>query len=181
MGMKDNEEMARSREYFVTGAAKKGVPRDAADRIFSQMDQFSGYGFNKAHSASYGLIAYQTAYLKCHFPAEFTAATLSSKMDTSDKIAKDLEECRRMAIDVLPPDVNESDRKFGVSNGHIRFGLGAVKNVGGALVETIVRERKDNGAYSSIYDFCSRVDFSRLNKRALESLIKAGAFASTGA
>jgi len=181
MGKKDPDEMARLREDFVKGARKRKVSAAAAEKMFNHMAQFAGYGFNKSHSAAYALIAYWTAYLKANFPLEFMAATLSSEMGNSDKLAGYIEECKRLEIAVRPPDINESRKSFTVVGDAIRFGLAAIKNVGEGTVEAIVNERESEGDYRSIFDLCARVDMRQLNRRALESFVKAGALDSTGA
>ncbi len=181
MGKKDPDEMAKLRDDFVKGARKRKVSKGTAEKIFNHMAQFAGYGFNKSHSAAYALIAYWTAYLKANYPLEFMAATLSSEMGNSDKLAGYIEECKRMGIAVRPPDINESRKNFTVVGDAIRFGLAAIKNVGEGTVEAVVEERESGGAYGSIFDLCQRVDMRQLNKRALESLVKAGALDSTGA
>ncbi len=181
MGKKDPDEMARLRDDFVKGARTRKVSARTAEKIFNHMAQFAGYGFNKSHSAAYALIAYWTAYLKANFPLEFMAATLSSEMGNSDKLAGYIEECKRLAIAVRPPDINESRRNFTVVGDAIRFGLAAIKNVGEGTVEAIVKERETGGHYTSIFDLCARVDSRQLNRRVLESLVKAGALDSTGA
>jgi DNA polymerase-3 subunit alpha len=142
---------------------------------------FAGYGFNKAHTAAYAMLAYQTAYLKAHYPVEFMAALLTSVMDNSDKVAGYIEECRHMGISVLPPDINESLSGFTVVDGKIRFGLAAVKNVGRGAVIAIINARKQNGPFLTLMDFCQRVNSRDINKKALESLIKGGAFDTLGA
>ena len=141
------------------------------------MEQFAGYGFNKSHSAAYALVAYQTAYLKAHYPVEFMAALLTEDMGNTDKVIKNIADCREMGIEVLPPDINASDRSFRVLGNSIRFGLGAVKNVGEGAIEAIIEARKE-GDFKDIFDFCERVDLRRVNKRVVESLIKCGAFDS---
>ena len=181
MGKKDPDEMAKLREDFIKGARKRKVSARTAEKIFNHMAQFAGYGFNKSHSAAYALIAYWTAYLKARYPLEFMAATLSGEMGNSDKLAGYIEECKRMGIAVRPPDINESHKSFTVVGDAIRFGLVAVKNVGEGTVEAIVEERESGGEYPSVFDLCARVDMRQLNRRALESLVKAGAFDSTGA
>jgi len=181
MGKKDPDEMAKLRDDFVKGARKRKVSARTAEKIFNHMAQFAGYGFNKSHSAAYALIAYWTAYLKANFPLEFMAATLSSEMGNSDKLAGYIEECKRLGIAVRPPDINESRRNFTVVGDAIRFGLAAIKNVGEGTVEAIVQERETGGRYTSIFDLCARADSRQLNKRVLESLVKAGALDSTGA
>jgi len=177
---KSPEVMAAQREKFVTGAVDNGVDRATAEKVFEMVERFAGYGFNKSHSAPYALLAYQTAWLKAHYPVEFMAASLTSVMGSSDRVAYYVEECRRTNIEVLPPDVNESRAEFAVAGGKIRFGLTAVKNLGGGAIEAIVTAREDGGAFSSLYDFCRRVDMRHINKRAVESLIKAGAFDRLG-
>jgi len=180
MGKKKPEEMARHRNQFIEGAAKKGYDPGLAAHIFDLMEYFAGYGFNKSHSAAYALVAYQTAYLKAHHPAEFMAALLSSVSQHLEKVAPYLEECRRLGIKVLPPDINESGVDFSVGDGHIRFGLAAIKNVGRAAVEAILAAREAGGPFTSLADFCRRVDLQVVNRRVLESLIRCGAFDSLG-
>ncbi|MEW6032919.1 MAG: DNA polymerase III subunit alpha [Bacillota bacterium] len=177
---KSPEVMAAQREKFVAGAEANGVAPDVANKVFDLIERFAGYGFNKSHSAPYALVAYQTAWLKAHYPVEFMAASLTSVMGSSDRVAYYIDECRRMGIEVLPPDVNESRAEFTVSGGKIRFGLSAVKNLGEAAIEAIEAVREQGGPFRSLYDFCRRVDLRFLNKRAIESLIKAGAFDSLG-
>jgi DNA polymerase III subunit alpha len=179
MGKKDPEEMASQRERFIEGAKKNRIDPRRSGEIFDQMETFARYGFNKSHSAAYALISYQTAYLKTHYPVEFMAALLSSEMGDTDKVIKNLAECRKMAIAVLPPDINESRSDFTVVGEKIRFGLAAVKNVGEKAVETIIIGREQEGAFKSIYEFCRRVDMSAINRRVVENLIKCGAFDST--
>jgi len=180
MGKKDPEEMASQRQRFIQGAKKNRIDPRKAEEIFNQMETFARYGFNKSHSAAYALISYQTAYLKAHFPVEFMAALMSSEMGNTDKVIKNLAECREMGIEVLPPDINESRADFTVVGDKIRFGLAAVKNVGEKAVLVILESRERDGAFKSIFDFCRRVDLSALNRRVLESLIKCGSFDSTG-
>jgi DNA polymerase-3 subunit alpha len=177
---KSPEVMAAQREKFISGAVSRGVGREVAERVFEMVERFAGYGFNKSHSAPYALVAYQTAWLKAHYPVEFMAASLTSVMGSSERVAYYVEECRRMGVEVLPPDVNESQARFTVAGGGIRFGLAAVKNLGEAAIEAIVAAREEKGPFRSLYDFCRRVDTRLLNKRAVESLIKAGAFDSLG-
>lgn len=178
MGKKKPEEMATQRKIFMQGAAKKKVPLDKAEQIFDLMEKFAGYGFNKSHSAAYALIAYQTAYLKAHYPQAFMAATLSCDMGNSDKICSLITDCRSMDIPLLPPHVNASDWEF-VPEGEqaIRFGLGAVKGVGEAAVRELVRVRRAGEVFSSFEDLCMRLPSRVFNKRMAEALIKAGAFA----
>lgn len=178
MGKKIPEVMAAQRDRFLKGARENGLDLKKADRIFGLMEKFAGYGFNKSHSAAYALIAYQTAYLKTHYPLEFMAALLNSFLGNSDALLKLINECRGKGLKVLPPDVNLSDWDFTVVGESIRFGLGAVKNVGVAAVEAILEARADEGPFASVYEFCERVDLQRLNRRVLESLIKCGAFDS---
>ncbi|PIP37538.1 MAG: DNA polymerase III subunit alpha [Desulfobacterales bacterium CG23_combo_of_CG06-09_8_20_14_all_51_8] len=179
MGKKDPEVMADQMGRFVEGAVKNSIPRDKAEELFRQIEKFAGYGFNKSHSAAYALIAFQTAYLKVHFPVEYMAAVLTSEMGSSDNVVKYIAECRNHNIAVLPPDINESDKGFTVSDGKIRFGLAAVKNVGEAAIESII-ETRGQGKFGSLFDFCQRVDIRKVNKRVLESLIQCGAFDSSG-
>ncbi|SHG12820.1 DNA polymerase-3 subunit alpha [Desulfacinum infernum DSM 9756] len=178
MGKKIPEVMAAQRERFLAGAKENGIDLAKANHIFDLMEKFAGYGFNKSHSAAYALIAYQTAYLKAHYPVEFMAALLNSFLSSTDQVVKLINECREKGIQVLPPDVNVSERDFTVVEGKIRFGLGAVKNVGEAAIEGILAVRTKDGPFRSIFDFCDRVDTSRVNRRVLEQLIKCGAFDS---
>ncbi len=178
MGKKIPEAMANEKEKFMAGAEKNNIPKDKAAHIFDLMAKFAGYGFNKSHSAAYALIAYQTAYLKAHYPAQFMAALLSCDMNNTDKVVLYINECRDREIEVLPPDINESYKDFTVVEDRIRFGLAAVKNVGEAALDSIIEARMADGPYTSLEDFCSRVDLRRVNRRVLESLIKAGAFDS---
>lgn len=178
MGKKIPEVMAAQRERFLAGARENGIDLTKANHIFDLMDKFAGYGFNKSHSAAYALIAYQTAYLKAHYPVEFMAALLNSFLSNTDQVVKLINECRDKGISVLPPDVNVSELDFTVVEGKIRFGLGAVKNVGEGAIETILAARAKDGPFTSIYDFCERVDPSKVNRRVLEHLIKCGAFDS---
>jgi len=181
MGKKSPELMAEQRKKFVDGALAHGVPEKKADKIFSLMEQFAGYGFNKSHAAAYAIIAYQTAYLKANYPVEFMAALLTSETSDTDKIVKYIEECRTMGIQVLPPDVNESSSDFTVVGDKIRFGLVAVKNVGETAIHSILAARTGEGRFRDLFDFCERVDLRLVNKRVVEALIKCGAFDSLGA
>ncbi len=176
MGKKKPEVIAGQRKNFLDGARKKGIEEGIASQVFDLMEYFAGYGFNKSHSAAYALVSYQTAYLKAHFPVEYMAALLTSIMDNMDRVPVYLEECRRMGIDILPPDINESLINFTVVDNKIRFGLAAVKNVGRSAIENTILARKA-GKFLSLADFCERV---ALNKRVLESLISCGAFDSLG-
>ena len=175
MGKKIPEEMAKQRQVFMDGAAKHHVPEDKAERIFDLMEKFAEYGFNKSHSAAYALIAYQTAYLKAHYPQAFMAATLTCDMGNSDKVATLVADCRAMGIDMLPPDVNASDWEFLPEGKAIRFGLGAVKGVGEAAIRALVRVRNKGGRFSDLDDLLMRVSAKTLNKRILEALLKSGA------
>ncbi|MCB2181381.1 MAG: DNA polymerase III subunit alpha [Desulfobulbaceae bacterium] len=181
MGKKIPAVMEEQRGKFMAGAEKLNVPLDKAEYIFDLMAKFAGYGFNKSHSAAYALISYQTAYLKAHYPAQFMAALLSCDVNNTDKVVRYINECKDHGIDVLPPDINESNQDFNVINDCVRFGLAAVKNVGGAALDSIMEERAKDGPYQSLGEFCSRVDSRKVNKRVIESLIKAGAFDSVGA
>src|SRR5579883_368677 len=180
MGKKKPEEMAQQRERFVEGATQRNYPAKKIEKIFDLMAQFAGYGFNKSHSAAYALLAYQTAYLKTHYPVEFMAALLTSITGDTDSVVKYINECREMGIAVEPPDINVSDANFTPHRSAIRFGLAAVKNVGHNAIESIVAGRKTVGRYKSIYEVCENVDLRLLNKRVLESLIKSGAMDSLG-
>jgi DNA polymerase III subunit alpha len=180
MGKKKPEEMAAQRERFMKGASERGIPARKAEKIFDLMEQFAGYGFNKSHSAAYALLAYQTAYLKTHYPVEFMAALLTSVTSSTDDVVKYINECRDMGLAVEPPDINVSDATFTPHGQAIRFGLAAIKNVGQNAIESIVAARKKLGQFRSFYDFCENVDLRLLNKRVLESLIKSGALDSLG-
>ena len=180
MGKKKPEEMAQQRERFVAGAAQRKYPAKKIEKIFDLMAQFAGYGFNKSHSAAYALLAYHTAYLKTHYPVEFMAALLTSVTGSTDDVVKYINECREMGIAVEAPDINVSDANFTPHGESIRFGLAAVKNVGGNAIESIVAARKKLGRFKSIFEFCENVDLRLLNKRVLESLIKSGAMDSLG-
>ena len=181
MGKKKAEEMAAQRERFVQGATGNGYPPKKIEKIFDLMAQFAGYGFNKSHSAAYALLAYHTAYLKTHYPLEFMAALLTSITGDTDSVVKYINECREMGIAVEPPDINISDANFTPHEQAIRFGLAAVKNVGGNAIESIVAARKKLGrSFRSLYEFCEEVDLRLLNKRVLESLIKSGAMDTFG-
>jgi DNA polymerase-3 subunit alpha len=175
MGKKKVEEMAKQRERFVAGARAKGHPPKKAEKVFDQMEKFAGYGFNKSHSAAYAYLAYITAYLKAHYPTEFMSALLTSETGNTAKVVKYINECRDMNIRVLPADVNSSALFFTPAEDAIRFGLGAIKNVGGNAVDSVVNARNEGGPFKSLYDFCERVDLSAVNRRMIESLIKAGA------
>jgi DNA polymerase III subunit alpha len=180
MGKKKPEEMAQQRERFVHGATERGFPQRKIEKIFDLMEQFAGYGFNKSHSAAYALLAFHTAYLKTHYPIEFMAALLTSVTGSTDDVVKYINECREMGIPVEPPDINVSDANFTPHGNAIRFGLAAVKNVGGNAIESIVAARKTVGKFATIFEFCEKVDLRLLNKRVLESLIKSGAMDALG-
>jgi DNA polymerase-3 subunit alpha len=180
MGKKDPEAMAKQRERFVRGATERGFPPRKIEKLFDLMEQFAGYGFNKSHSAAYALLAYQTAFLKTHYPVEFMAALLTSVSGSTDDVVKYINECREMGIAVEPPDVNVSDAYFTPHGEAIRFGLAAVKNVGHNAIESIVAARKEAGEFKSIFEFCEKVDLHLLNKRVMESLIKSGAMDRLG-
>ncbi|NLL19587.1 MAG: DNA polymerase III subunit alpha [Clostridia bacterium] len=179
MGKKQPEIIAAQKESFLAGAKDNGVDLKIAEEIFELIAYFAGYGFNKSHSAAYAMLAYQTAYLKAHYPVQFMASLLSSVVANTDKVTLYMEECRRLGIEVLPPDVNESQISFTALAGRIRFGLAAVKNVGLGAIESII-EARQTGPFQSLDDFCERVDLRAVNRRVLESLIAGGAFSSLG-
>ncbi len=181
MGKKKVDEMAAQKALFIERAVALKVTPAKAEKIFDLMEYFAGYGFNKSHSAAYALVTFQTAYLKQHFPAQFMAALLSCEMGNSDKVVNYITECRRMGINILPPDVNESEKGFTVVPGGIRFGLAAIKNVGSGAVDGILEVREKSGRFSSLFDFCRKIDLRRTNKRVIEALIKCGAFDATKA
>jgi DNA polymerase-3 subunit alpha len=178
MGKKKADEMASQRARFIKGALERGFPQRKIEKIFDLMEQFAGYGFNKSHSAAYAYLAFVTAYLKAHYPVDFMAALLTSETGNPAKIAKYINECREMGITVLPPDVNSSDWSFTPVGEAIRFGLGAVKNLGPSAVEAIRVAREESGRFHSIYQFCELVDLGSINRRMIESLIRAGAMDS---
>src|SRR6185312_4604911 len=206
MGKKDKEKMANERKNFIEGCARTNkIPEKKANSIFDLLEKFAGYGFNKSHSAAYGVISYQTAFLKAHYPVEFMAGLLSNEINNTDKISIFVGECRRMGVSILPPDVNKSGLKFipetvaagadrgshvanslsarvsapscnGTGYNAIRYGLAAIKHVGEAAMETAIREREQRGDFTTVEDFCTRLDSRVANRKMLESLIKAGAF-----
>ncbi|WP_348261527.1 DNA polymerase III subunit alpha [Telmatobacter sp. DSM 110680] len=181
MGKKDPKAMAEQRDRFMNGASKLGHPKAAVEEIFEQMAKFSGYGFNKSHSAAYALVAYQTAYLKTHYPVEFMAALLTSETSKPENVVKYIAECREMNIKVEPPDVQVSGAQFTPHGEAIRFGLAAVKNVGGNAIDSITQAREEvGGRFKTFWEFCEKVDLRVMNKRVIESLIKAGALDSLG-
>jgi len=175
MGKKMPEEMDAQRRTFIDGAKKNGINSKTSERIFNLMANFAGYGFNKSHSTAYAMISYRTAYLKTHFPAEFMAASLTSEMGDTGRVAILVDECRRMGIDILKPSISQSSEEFMVTPAGIGFGLGAVRNVGSGAITSIVEARERGGDFTSIFDLCERVDLRLANKRVLESLICAGA------
>src|SRR5246127_3350835 len=181
MGKKKKEEMAAQRAKFMAGCATNKIPEKKAERIFNLMEEFAGYGFNKSHSCAYALLAYQTAFLKTHYPVEFMAALLTSEAGNTDKTVKYINEARGMGISILPPDVNESDLYFIPVGEAIRFGLAAIKNVGENTAKAIRESRLSQGEFRSLYEFCERIESRFLNKRVFESLIKSGAMDSLGA
>jgi DNA polymerase-3 subunit alpha len=181
MGKKIIEEMTKKRVQFTEGCAKASkIPERVADKIFTTMEKFAGYGFNKSHSAAYALVAYQCAWLKAHYPAEFMAATMTSEMSDSGRILTLIEECRRLGIPLLPPDVNRSEWKFTIEDGKIRIGLGAVRNVGQGAVEAMLRARESGGAFDNLYTLAERVEAGAFNRRVLESLVMSGACDALG-
>ena len=180
MGKKKKEEMAAQRAKFLHGCANNKIPEKKAERIFNLMEEFAGYGFNKSHSCAYALLAYQTAYMKTHYPVEFIAALLTSETGNAEKAVKYINEARGMGISILPPDVNESDLYFTPIGEAIRFGLAAIKNVGENTAKAIRDSRLSGGEFKALYDFCERIEARFLNKRVFESLVKSGAVDSLG-
>ncbi|MBI5493783.1 MAG: DNA polymerase III subunit alpha [Deltaproteobacteria bacterium] len=183
MGKKDAAKMAKERGKFVEGAVHNGVNADQAGNIFDLVEKFAGYGFNKSHSAAYALVTYQTAYLKAHYPLEFMAALLTTEMGSTDNVVKYIAEARSMGMKVLPPCVNEGQRDFAVIYGEppaIRFGLGAIKGMGDAAIGAVLEARQQGGAFKNLFDFCERVPMQKVNKKALEVLVKSGAMDSFG-
>jgi DNA polymerase III subunit alpha len=181
MGKKKPEEMAKQRNIFEDGAKSKGVDGELSMKIFDLVEKFAGYGFNKSHSAAYALVSYQTCWLKTHYPAPFMAAVMSSELDNTDKIVVFVEECRRMKLSLKLPDVNEGQYMFTVnSQGDIIYGLGAIKGLGEGPIESILKTREEDGPFSDLFDFCSRTDPRKANRKAIEALIRSGAFDSLG-
>ena len=188
MGKKKLDVMAKEREVFINGqvdengnivvpgCVRNGIDSESANKIFDEMAEFAKYAFNKSHAACYAVVAYRTAYLKAYYPAEFMAATLNSFLGNLDKIPQYIDECKKLGIEILKPEINKSSTKFTVENGKIRFGLGSIKNVGTVPVDNIVKERNKNGEYKSFTDFCERIADESVNKKCVESLIKAGTF-----
>lgn len=192
MAKKKHDVMAKEREYFLygkkaedgtvecVGAIANGVDEQTASSIFDEMSSFASYAFNKSHAAAYAYVAYQTAYLKCHYPRQYMAALLTSVLTDSGKLMEYFEECARLGLKLLPPDINESGVRFAGSGNHIRFGLLAIKNIGKGFILNIIKERETGGRFTSLYDFCNRMQGREMNKRAVESLIKCGAFDGLG-
>lgn len=181
MGKKKPEEMAKQREVFESGAKNQGVDPELAIKIFDLVEKFAGYGFNKSHSAAYAIVSYQTAWLKAHYPAHFMAATMSSDMDKTDKVVTFIEECRTMKLKLLPPDVNSGEFHFTVDDaGRIIYGLGAIKGLGEGPVESIIAARNEGGPFKDLFDFCARIDARKVNKRAMEAIIRSGAADNLG-
>ena len=181
MGKKKPEEMAQQRSIFQAGAEQREIPAEQASRIFDLMEKFAGYGFNKSHSAAYALIAYQTAWLKAHYPAAFMAAAMSADIDNTDKLVVLREECAAIGIELIPPHVNESEYLFTVADDRrVKYGLGAVKGIGRGVVDSIVEERRAGGAYRDLLDLCRRLGSTKINRRALEALVRCGALDDLG-
>ena len=192
MGKKKLDVMAKEREYFIhgqvdekgnvviPGCIRNGIDEVSANKIFDEMAEFAKYAFNKSHAAAYAVVAYQTAYLKTYYAPEFMAATLNSFLGNLDKVPEYIDECKRLGIEILSPSINESYTRFAVYGNKIRFGLGSVKNVGTSAVELIVKERKKNGPFKSFTDFAERMNGEAVNRKCIESLIKAGAFDEFG-
>lgn len=188
MGKKKLDVMAKEREYFIhgqvdengnvviPGCVRNGIDEVSANKIFDEMAEFAKYAFNKSHAAAYAVVSYRTAYLKKYYPEEFMAATLNSFLGNLDKVPEYIDECRRLGIEILKPNINKSFTKFTVDNKKIRFGMGSIKNVGIAAVDAIVAEREKNGDYKSFTDFCERIQSEAVNKKCIECMIKAGAF-----
>lgn len=176
MGKKKADEMAKQRAVFLEGAQNNAVPGETAGQVFDLMEKFANYGFNKSHAAAYALVSYQTAWLKAHYPSEFMAAVLSCEMDHTETVVMMLDECRRMRLDVLAPDINRSDYRFTVvDGGKILYGLGAIRGVGASALDSMLAQRREHGPFRDLFDFCQRIDLKRANKRVLEALINAGA------
>ncbi|MDH5303345.1 MAG: DNA polymerase III subunit alpha [Gammaproteobacteria bacterium] len=181
MGKKKPEEMALQREIFVQGATERGVAEHTATRIFDLMEKFAGYGFNKSHSAAYAVLAYQTAYLKAHYPAEFMAAVMSAELDNTDRLVTLKDDCRKQNLKLIAPAINKSAYAFSVADKHsILYGLGAIKGVGRAVVEAVIAERESRGPFSGLVEFCRRVDHDKINRRAVLAMIKSGAMDEFG-
>ncbi len=182
MGKKIAAEMDKQRSIFIEGAQKNGLSERTATEIFDQMDKFANYGFNKSHAAAYALVSYQTAWLKTHYPADFMSAVLSCDMDKTDTVVMMIDECRRMGIDIVPPDINRSDLRFSVGTGQqIIYGLGAIKGAGEGALAGVLEERRLHGPFADLFDFCRRINTHKANKRVLEALICSGAMDRLGA
>ncbi|HTR01167.1 MAG TPA: DNA polymerase III subunit alpha, partial [Candidatus Acidoferrum sp.] len=182
MGKKKPEEMQKQRDVFLKGAADRSIDAGTASTIFDLMEKFADYGFNKSHSAAYALVSYQTAWLKCHYPAHFMAAVLTADMQHTDKVVVMVEECRRMGLKVQPPDINQGSFTFTVNKaGQIVYGLGAIKGLGEGPIQNLIKAREAGGEFKDLFDFCKRVDLGLVNKRAIEALIRAGACDGFGA
>src|SRR3954463_13452724 len=176
IGKKDRAKMAGMKDLFVDGAKANGTETKVINELWAVNEASADYSFNRSHAACYALIGYRTAWLKANYPAEYMAAVISSVMSTKDKVPFFVSRCEEMGIDVLPPDVNESGHDFVVTEGRIRFGLDAVKNVGAAAVDAVLEARSEGGPFTSLWDFCERVDCRAVNKKAIESLVRCGAF-----
>jgi DNA polymerase-3 subunit alpha len=181
MGKKKPEEMAKQREIFVTGATERGVANSTATRIFDLMEKFAGYGFNKSHSAAYAVLSYQTAYLKAHFPAAFMAAVMSADLHNTDRLVTLKDDCRQLGLELRAPDINASYYHFSVpAERTILYGLGAIKGVGKGAVEALIADRDARGPYQNLTEFCRRFDHEKINRRALEAMVKSGAMDCLG-
>lgn len=181
MGKKKPEEMAKQKEVFLEGCANNNIDKSLAENIFDLVEKFAGYGFNKSHSAAYALVSYQTLWLKAHYTAEFMAAVLTADMQNTDKVVTLVEECRSLGLDLVLPDVSTSEFTFTVNDeGQVVYGLGAIKGLGEGPIQSIVEARQEGGAYKDLFDFCRRVDLKKVNKRALEALIRSGAMDKLG-
>ena len=178
MGKKKVDEMEQQKGKFIERSAQHGMSAEAATNLFNQILAFASYCFNRSHSAAYAFVAYQTAYLKCHYPVEYLSALLSSVAGDQEKTQLYIEEAQKKGIKVLPPDINHSMSTFTPDEGNIRFGLASIKQVGEGVIEDIIKERNENGPYKSMYDYIKRVDSKCCNKKTLEGLIKAGAFST---
>jgi len=181
MGKKKASEMEKQKKAFLEGCENNGISKHLADNIFDLVEKFAGYGFNKSHSAAYALVSYQTLWLKTHYPSEFMAAVLTADMQNTDKVVTLVEECRNMGLDLVLPDVNNSAYSFTVNDdAQVIYGLGAIKGLGEGPIESIVAAREEGGPFRDMFDFCARVDIRRVNKRAIEALIRAGALDKLG-
>ena len=176
MGKKKKAELDKQKESFVNGAIKNGIAKDVANFVFTKIEPFAQYGFNKSHAAAYALIAYQTAYLKTYYKEDFIAATMTTELTNTSKLREFVEELKRLKVEIVKPSINECHAEFKATEGKILYGLGAIKNVGFEAVSNIVRERENNGKFKSLIDFINRVDSKDVNKLQLEGLTKAGVF-----